>query len=253
MKKIRSILVIFILTFVTAYGQDNYKELIRAANNAYNEGAYQEAKEKYLEVAGQGYTSAALYYNLGNACFKTNDIPAAILYYEKALKIDPTDEDVQYNLNIANSMKVDKIEEVPDLFYILWWDQLSNLFRANTWAWISAATFLLVFIMATVFVTSVSVRARRSSFWTGILFLFLFVIATVISYQEYVEYTRDDQAIVFTPTLTVRSSPMENSVDLFVIHEGTKVTLIDEVEGWAEIRIANGSTGWIPRSSFRVI
>lgn len=236
-----------------AGAQTDYNKLIREANAAYNEGAYQEAIMLYDSVLSDGIISRDLFYNTGNAYFKVNDLPHAILYFEKALKLDPGNKDVLFNLRIANSMKVDKIEAVPELFYVQWWKSFRNILPANAWAWISVLFFAGIFFMAVVFMVSSSTAIRRSTFWSGMVFIFLFVISSIMSYQKYTEAQSKDYGIVFTPTITVKSSPSKTSVDLFVIHEGSKVKVIDEVEGWYEIRIANGSVGWLPAGSVKII
>ena len=246
------ILSLFILCF-WIQAQPDYNEVIRMGNQAYNEGLYQKAISLYDSVLSDGIVSKDLFYNMGNAYFKINDLPNAILYYEKALKFDPTDEDILFNLKIANSMKVDKIESVPKLFYVQWWETLRNIFPANTWAWISVVVFTGVFLMAIIFMMSRSLPLRRTTFWLGMVFAFLFMISLIMSYQKYKEAQSNDYGIVFTPTITVKSSPSKNSVDLFVIHEGSKVKVIDEVEGWYEIRIANGSEGWLPSNAIKII
>ncbi len=233
--------------------QPDYNNIIRMGNEAYNEGMYQKAIVLYDSVLSDGLVSRDLYYNMGNAYFKINNLPNAILYYEKALKLDPGNEDILFNLKIANSIKVDKIEPVPKLFYVQWWETLRNIFPANTWAWISVIVFTGIFLMAIIFMMSRNTTSRRATFWFGMIFIFLFMVSLIMSYQKYQKARSSEYGIVFTPTITVKSSPSKNSVDLFVIHEGSKVKVIDEVDEWYEIRIANGSEGWLPVSSIEII
>ncbi|MEA3477472.1 MAG: tetratricopeptide repeat protein [Bacteroidota bacterium] len=246
-----SIIVIF--TFLVSQAQESQFPVIEQANQAYNAGAYQEAIDLYNDVLKEDYSSAALYYNLGNAYFKINDIPSAILNYEKALKLNPNDQQIQFNLNIANSQIVDKIEAVPDMFYVRWWKDFSKTFSSDDWARIAIGLYLMIILLAAVFIISRSPGLRRISFWAGLATGIMLIISTTISYQKYNQQINDKYAIIFSPTITVKSSPSRSSVDLFVIHEGTKVEITDQVEGWHEIRIVNGSIGWVPQNILKKI
>ncbi len=240
----------------TAFGQAspaNLDSLFTKANEAYSQGFHLEAIDQYLRIVDLGYESAELYFNTGNACFKLEDYPSAILYYEKAKKLAPNDEDINFNLGIANTRIVDKIEPVPEIFFRVWWRSFINLMNTDSWAMVSVGTFILFFIFFAFYLLSRVTRIRKLAFFTGIFILFIALFTFFISLQKYRSYTLDREAIVFTPTITVKSSPNPNSVDLFVIHEGSKVSIMDEVGEWYEIRIANGSVGWLPASSIRKI
>lgn len=252
MKGILAVILLMMNSFLI-FSQNQENENIILANKEYNEGHYEIAIDLYNNVISEGYTSAELFYNLGNAYFKINAIPESILYYEKALKIDPQNKDIQFNLNIANSRKIDKIEEVPELFYIEWWNSFTVLFPPNIWAYICVSFFILIFIFGTFFMISRSYGIKKTSFWISVLALVFFLLSLLVSIQTYNDFFSENQAIIFDPTITVKSSPTESSVDLFVIHEGTKVEILDKVEGWYEIKIANGSEGWLPESSLKKI
>ncbi|NOX86338.1 MAG: tetratricopeptide repeat protein [Chlorobi bacterium] len=247
-----------LMIFVLILSSGNLKaanpdSLMLIANNAYNEGNYDSAINVYQRIANQGLESAKLYYNMGNAYFKNGDIPSALLYYEKAKKLDPNNEDIEFNINIANSMIVDKIERVPRLFYQRWWDYFYNMFNANAWAVIAVVSwFILVFFIG-IFILSRSRGARKTAFYFGLLFFLISVAVFGLASQKYVNTREHKEAIVFTPTITVKSSPTMNAVDLFVIHEGTKVRILDEVNDWVKIRIPNGSIGWLPAHSVKKI
>ena len=242
MKKI--LIFIFLLTGYLA-NADNNQLLIEEAGKLYNEGTYDRAVEMYQKVLGSGFESAELYYNLANAHFKMNELAPAILYYEKAAKLNPSDEDIQFNLAIANSRIVDKIETVPELFYVRWWNSLIFTFSVDGWAVISLIAFVLLLVSALGFFLFDVIIIKKTAFWTGIVFLLLSVSSFALANQKYNSFRKDHEAIVFTPTVTVKSSPAENSIDLFVIHEGTKVHITDNVGDWTEIKIANGTIGWL--------
>lgn len=227
--------------------------LFLKANLAYANGYFQEAADNYLMIKDAGYESADLYFNLGNAYYKLNNFPSAILYYEKAKKLDPNNEDIEFNLGVTNSKIVDKIEPVPELFFKTWWRSFYNMFSANTWAIISVVSFMVFFILLAFYLLSRITPIRKLAFFSGLFVLFITVFTFFISYQKYHNFHHEKYAIVFTPTITVKSSPNPNSVDLFVIHEGAKVQIKDNVGSWVEIRIANGSVGWLPAETLQKI
>ena len=252
MKKILNILIFLFLIFQTAFSA-NIDTIFSKANHEYANEMYTNAIEDYHLIIQNGYESAELYFNLGNAYFKINDIPSAILYYEKAKKLNPNDEDINFNLNVANTLIVDKIEPVPELFLKQWWRTIYNLFKANTWAIVSVAGFIMFFVLLAFYLLSKYIVIRKSAFYTGLIVLFLTLFTFTIALQKYNILKHQKEAIVFTPTITVKSSPNQNSVDLFVIHEGAKVRILEKVGNWYEIKIANGSVGWLPAEALKDI
>lgn len=246
-------LLVFVSFGVFAQTASSPELLMQTANNAYNEGLYDSALNVYHLIEKEQLESSGLYYNMGNTYFKNNDIASAILYYEKAKKLDPNNEDIEYNLSVANTMIVDKIDTVPQLFFKNWWDYFYNMFNADTWTLISLASWFVLIFFAGLFILTKSRSARKFAFYLGVLFLFTSVATFGLASQKYYFGKEHSEAIIFKPTITVKSSPTMNSVDLFVVHEGTKVQLLDEVQDWAKIRIADGSIGWLPMSTIREI
>jgi hypothetical protein len=249
----KKILTIWLLVSVfSSYGLDT-RPLIEKGNKAYADGLYSNALDCYKQAAGGGMESAELYYNMGNACFKMNDIPSSILYYERALKLDPGNEDCAFNLKIANSRISDKIEAIPEMFYKRWFATLTGLLSSDAWAKLSILLLVLSLVCATLYFISRVVILRKGGFWLGSILLFLALVFLVFSYRNYMTVKSQDYAIVFSPSVTVKSSPDDKSVDLFVLHEGSKVRVMDHIGNWYEIRIANGSVGWLPTSSIERI
>jgi len=246
-----------VLAFVLAVSLNLFAQdpqtLINTANNAYNEGMYDSALNVYHLIEKENLESSELFYNMGNAYFKKNNITSAILYYEKARKLAPNDEDIDYNLSIANSMIVDKIERVPELFFKKWWNYFYNIFNANTWTIISLISWFILVIFIGMFIISKSRNTRKLAFYFGLLFLFTSVATFGLASQKYYYGKEQREAIIFTPTITVKSSPTTNAVDLFVVHEGTKIYILDEVQEWVKIRIPDGSIGWLPVNSLKKI
>lgn len=237
---------------MNTYG-DNFENTVQKANSAYNQGLYDSAIIMYEEVIEAEMESSVLYYNLANAYFKNSNIPKSILYYEKAIKLDPNDEDLLYNLNVANAMIVDKIEKVPTMFYKNWWNYFYNMFSANIWTLISISIWITFLVLFSIFILSRELVLKKLSFYLAVLFFIGSLASFGLASQKYY-YTRENkEAIIFTPTITVKSSPTMGSVDLFVVHEGTKVSIIDNVENWYKIKIQDGSIGWLPAETMEMI
>ena len=247
MKRYTLLLICFlaVMGWGKAYAQENGDVWFEQANAAYNAGNYDSAKELYEKILTLDMESVPLYFNLGNTYYKMHEYPMAIYYYEKALKLDPSDEEVQTNLAIANHAIVDKIEPVPQSFIVKVWRNIRALLSGNQWAWCSIVLFALLLTSAFLFLRSRKIGVRKLGFFTGVVFLLAFVLSVVFAAQQKQAYETQDQAIIMAPTVTVKSSPNTASVDLFVLHEGTKVTVLESSNGWNKVRIANGSVGWL--------
>lgn len=243
MKKISFLLVLFslVVTAIVANPQSD----ITKANKAYQEGLFANSVELYEKVIKEGYASSELYYNLGNAYYKLNEIPSSILFYERALKLDPGNEDIIYNLRVANNQIIDKIDQLPKLFYEKWWDSIKQMHSPDAWAIFSIVLITIFFIIIALFLLSTSIRSRRWLLTVGVIVLLITSLVFIIANDTYTKAVKKHEAIVFSASLPVKSSPEESGTDLFVIHEGLKVQIIDELTGWKEIKIDNGSKGWV--------
>ncbi len=247
------LLILLLNTCNCATANGPFTGIAEQAQKAYSAGQYYYAIELYDSIIKQGYTSAALYYNIGNAYFKTNQMPYAIWYYEKAKKLSPGDESINFNLNLANTLITDKIDALPTLFYVKWWKATYSLFHADTWAKMSVVLIFLVCIFLALFLIARSVTFKKLSFFLCLTFFVLAVFTLIFANKQYRETYKQQSAIVFSPRITAKSSPDENSIDLFVIHEGTKVNIQDNLGEWCEIKLANGNVGWIKKSLVKPI
>jgi len=239
-----------------AYAQQNeyVDSLWNEANNAYTEGRWEDAVTGYDMISGMGLESAALYCNTGDAYFKSGNIPMAILNYERALKLDPSYQDAQYNLELLGSMIQDRIDPVPEFILSVWAKNVCRLMDSNAWAVTFLVLLALTMAMALLFVLSPSVAGRRTGFFTGIVLLLMAASSLSFSIWQKNDYMKVDSAIVMRPVSSVKSSPSsELSQDLFVLHEGTKVKVIDQVGSWNNIELADGRQGWIPSSDIELI
>lgn len=224
-------------------------DAISQANNAYTQNKFNQAIELYKKVIANGFESSELYYNLGNAYFKTKDYASAILYYEKAQKLDPSNEKIHFNIQVANARIIDKIEELPLPFYKKWFSEFRLWFSIDTWAVISVVSLFLFFLLISAYLLANIISIRKFTFWASAVFLLFAMLSGINAYSQYRSIKQSSEGIVFEPTVNVKSSPETNSQDIFVIHDGTKVKITDKVGTWIEIKIANGSDGWVPETA----
>ena len=238
-----------------ASAQDSYVDsLWNAANASYVDGRWEDAVADYELISGMGLESASLYCNTGDAYFKDGNVPMAILYYERALKIDPSYEDARYNLELLGSMIQDRIEPVPEFVLKAWARDLCYLMDSDSWAICFLVFLAAALALVLVFLLAPTAGGRRAGFFTGIVVLVLAVLSLTFSIWQKNDYTDADQAIVMRPVTSVKSSPAAgSSTDLFILHEGTKVKIIDEVGAWNNIELADGRQGWIPSADIERI
>ena len=249
--------LVFMLVFPAAVNAGNMEyidSLWNAANSAYSEGRWEEALADYSMISDAGMESASLYCNIGNACFKQGNVPMAILYYERALKLDPSYSDARFNLDLLNSGIQDRIDPVPELILKTWIRKVCYLTDSDAWA-VMFLVFMAVFAgMALLFILGGSPGAKRTGFFTGIVMLLFAFSCLAFSIWQKRDYMKTDEAIVMKPVSSVKSSPSgEASKNLFILHEGTKVRLIDQVGSWNNIELADGRQGWIPSDDIEAI
>lgn len=250
----KKILIFFVMLMpAILYAGTALTELVRMANTDYTERRYEKAIKGYEEAINQGFESSALYFNMGNAWFKLRDVPMAILYYEKAARLDPGDEDIRFNLELANTRIVDKIDAVPVLFFHRWWKEAQSWYSPDGWARMTIWVMSLFFLFAALYLLLRQRFLRKMFFGCSLLFLLATALSFTFAWKTYAIRQQQKEAIIFSPAIHVKSSPDENSVDLFVVHEGTKVVLTDTLGTWYKVVIANGSVGWIPADALRII
>ena len=240
---------------VAASAQDAYVDsLWNAANAAYVDGRWTDAAAGYEMISGMGLESASLYCNTGDAYFKDGNIPMAILYYERALKVDPSYEDARYNLELLGAMIQDRIEPVPEFVLKAWARDICYVMDSDAWAALFIVFLALTLGLVLLFLLAPTAAGRRTGFFTGIVTLLLAVLALSFSVWQKKDYNDEHDAIVMRPVTSVKSSPAAGaSTDLFILHEGTKVRVIDSVGSWDNIELADGRQGWIPASDIERI
>jgi len=243
-----SVLVFGLLFFKNVQAQENSEQLWEKANAYYTTEEYQQAISTYEQILQNGEESAKLYFNLGNAFYKAGDINNAILNYERAKLLAPQDEDIRFNLKVANQFVVTKIDELPQPFFQRWRNSIINLYPADSWSVISITAFILFFVLLGFFLFSRRIPVKRISFWIGILTIIISAVSYSFAARQKSEIKKRNEAIVFCPRVTIKSSPAQSGTDLFLIYEGVKVQITDSLSSWKEIKLKDGNQGWLPDS-----
>lgn len=233
-----------------AYAQDS---TLKEAETAYTKEDYARAIELYEAVLDSVGESAAVYYNLGNAYYKAGRIAPAILNYERSLLLNPGDGDTRFNLEMARGRTVDKIEPIGDFFLVKWFKAVKNLGSVDSWARLGIVCFLLLIVCLVIFFFSRWIRLKKVGFYVGILMILLIIFANVFASHQKSELVNRSRAIVFVPTVTVKSSPDASGTDLFVLHEGTDVDVKSTLGEWSEIVLEDGNVGWLPSADIETI
>ena len=252
MNKLRYIIVLFVLlisTFVKAEVNASFE----SANKLYSDGKYEEAINEYEAILANNELHTDIYFNLGNAYYKIDNIPAAILNYEKALKLKPDNEDAIYNLAMANKKTVDKIERLPELFIGSTWRNLVTSRTVNGWASYCVGLLFLALIFLVGYLWMSTPLIKRVNFYAGVFFFLASLFGWLMASQHQSIINESAEAIIFASTITVQSEPNENAEKLFTLHEGTKVNLLEESNSWSKIKLPNGNVGWIQSESLKGI
>ena len=224
---------------------NNPDELWQIANTAYNAGNYAQAEECYTRIVGQGLHSAALYYNLANAHFKQDELGKAMLYYNRALRLRPNDEDIRHNLEYAEQSTKDSIEEIPEFFLKTWIKSLRGALSCTAWSILSLLMLVAALACGLLYLLAQRLSLRKIGFYLMTVTALLFVVATAFAWSERNMLVERSEAIIMNSAVSIKSSPDRSATELFVLHEGTKVTIGETIDGWAEVRIADGRKGWI--------
>lgn len=248
----KNILFLLLLIANSISGQ-NADSLFVSANELYRNGAFEEAIKKYKEIETLDAISSELYLNLGNAHYKLNKVGPTIFYYEKALKLDPLNTDVQNNLIFAQRLALDNIKEVPKTIFQKFNSTYLQKLSYNEWAIVVVLFSLLTALFFLLFYFSYSPTKKRIYFTTSILSFIIFIFTVFITYNQYKQTKNKKEAIVFAEKTEVRSAPTLNAEEIFTLHEGTKVMVLDTLDNWKKIKIADGKEGWIIANEIKLL
>jgi tetratricopeptide (TPR) repeat protein len=239
------VLLAVLLCLPAALSAQAPEQLFAEGNQAYQQGDLGKAIGLYESILHNGYVAGDLYYNLGNAYYRSGNIARAILNYERARRLMPDDEDLRHNLQLAGTMITDKIEPAPRLFLWDWWQGLKDSFSLLTITWICYGCFVLFLGAFCVVLLGRTYLLRTAGLWCAGVAVLLLACTLLLMYVRVAELHRTDEAVVMTGVVTVKNSPDEKSSDAFVLHAGIRVQLIDRVGSWVKIHIADGKVGWI--------
>ncbi|MBN2166290.1 MAG: tetratricopeptide repeat protein [Marinilabiliaceae bacterium] len=236
-------IVSFLCITLNSWSMD---EKFAVGNKLYADSKFDEAILTYEEIIKKGVESKDLYFNLGNAYYKSGNLPKAIINYERSLRIDPNDDDVKYNLELANSQKIDKIEILGQFFLKNWINNIISKGSSDFWAITGNISFIILLILSSLFLFTRSSFVKKISFYIGITSIIIVITSLSFSYNQKQKFISQSEAIVFSPSVTAKSSPDQSGTELFVIHEGTKVKILETLGTWQKIQLTDGSQGWLP-------
>ena len=248
MKRLISLLILF----SSLLGVQAVEIQKSEADSLYSAGKYQEAITLYQKILQRG-DNAAIYYNLGNAYYRLHDMGHAILNYERAANREPGDADIRFNLALARSKTVDKIESADGFFLVYWFRSFLNSMNTDQWGRLSIAAFLLTLCGALFYVFGRRISVRKIGFWVAAAMLFLTVVFNIFAYLQRKQYLDNTHAIVMDTGL-IKSSPAASGTVLFTLHEGTKVKILDNsMRDWVEIELSDGKSGWMQKADIEMI
>ena len=253
--KINFILYLAVISFIasTFSFASEQEDLMKQGNQFYQDKQYEKAIDDYQKIINLGFESTSLYYNLGNAYYRDGKIGLSILYYEKALRLSPGDDDIIHNLTIANTKTVDKIDTLPKFFLFQWWESLLALFTLKGWTNLVYLFYVLLLVSIGSYFFAKKPNYQRYSFFSGLVSALFLIITSVFLIINLNRELNIKNAIVIEPSATVKLSPDPTSNDAFIVHEGLKVTELDKVENWIKIRLQDGKEGWIQQNEIGTI
>ena len=215
------------------------------ADDEYKKGNYQQAIKDYEDLLKNGMSSD-IYYNLGNAYYRTDNITKAVLAYERAHLLSPGDDDINFNLQFVRGKTIDKITPVSEMFFVTWYKALVNFTSVDNWAKAGIIAIIIALLLVLVYLFAPHVLMRKIGFFGGLLFFVGFLLCNLFAYQQKQLLVNRTGAIVVSPTVNVKTTPSKSSADAFVIHEGTRVDITDKtMGGWRGVRLADGRDGWV--------
>lgn len=242
-----------LICFFSLFGFAQNDKAFSEANTLYNDGKYAEAIDTYESILKSKEHSSELYFNLGNANYKLNNIAPSIYYYEKALLLEPNDKDIQNNLAFAQNMTIDAVDVVPKVGFSRLINNLVNTFSKDTWAIIAVGGVLLFVIIFLAYHFSYSSAKKRIAFVTSIVSLFVACFSVVMAFQKETLNKKDNPAIVFAQESRVKTDPNTASEEVFRLHEGTKVQVLETYDDWKKIQLSDNSAGWIPSKDIKLL
>lgn len=249
---IRALTILFICGF-SCFGIAQNKQIFEEANALYNQEKFAEAIDKYQSIVDANLQSPELYYNLGNAHYKLNHVAPSIYYYEKALQLSPNDKDIENNLAFARNMTIDAIDKVPEVGFSRLINSIVNLLHRDTWAKIAIGAVILFVLLFLTFHFSYSTAKKRIAFVSSLVSLLMVFFAITMAFKKDQLNRKNNPAIVFVQESRVQIEPNKSSEELFRLHEGTKVQVLDSDDGWHKIELSDKSVGWMSKEDIKLL
>lgn len=236
-----------LVTFISFVNAQVSQNIFEKANKVYQTEDYSKAITLYQSVLDQGLASSELYFNLGNAYYKTNQMAAAIYHYEKALILNPSNQDAKINLSYANRSIIDSIKIIPKSIFEKFNDTVLSMFSYNSWAKIAVSLSLIAGLLWMLFFFTTQPAVKKLHFTLAIVFTFVCLVSLIITHRQYNRAVNTIYAIIFTDEVEVKNAPRKSANEIFTLHEGTKVKVLDKVGDWQKVKIADGQVGWLPK------
>lgn len=246
----KRLIYIFLVFFATMASAQNSK-LFEQGKEFYKNGKYQQAIDAWKQILDNGEVSSELYFNIGNAQYKLNQIGPSIYYYEKALQLSPNDSDIKNNLAFAENARIDAIEPLPKSVFSKWYNALANIFTYDGWAILAVVGSVAFVICFLIYYFSYSERQKRIFFAASTLAVLVLIGSTTMAFITYGDYRNSKPAIVFADQIEVKNEPSMGSNPAFILHEGTKVQILAKDGNWYRIQIADGKDGWVAASEIK--
>ncbi len=247
-----SLILLCASPFIAAQNEE-LSSIFEDANRLYLEQKFDAAASRYDAIIKNGFENGEVYFNLGNAYYKSGKLQNAIISYERARKFIPNDDDLNFNIQLVNLQLQDKIEAIPELFIYRWMDSLLTFFTRETMVWLMYALFLLAIVSFSYFLFAETYEHRRYSLMSGMVCSLLLAAGVANFVIQSVRESNSEFAVVMTDVANIKSAPDSKGNDLFVIHRGLKVQVLDNVNKWFKIRLADGKVGWIPEKEIETI
>ena len=252
MRNIVNLIIFFLANTVAVYAQDP-QQLFTEANELYKQKEYAQAAQEYEKIATLGYESAEVYYNLGNCYYKTSQIGLTILNYERAKKIEPDNDDIEFNLKLAGLRVNDRVEVLPQMMLVTWFKNTLASQTANGWGKTALVLLWLALIAGIVFLFANKFLVKRISFFSAVIFLMVSLLFLLIAFRQNTFEKTNKHGVVMVTNTYIKSAPENNAVDLFILREGVTAAILEEAGDWQKIKLADGKVGWIKRNDMEVI
>ena len=245
---------VWLLLAMICFGGTSAKAVTKNnADTEYQKGNYQQAIRDYEEILKNG-ESAEIYFNLGNAYYRTDNITKAVLNYERARLLSPGDDDINFNLQFARSKTIDKITPQSEMFFVTWYKSLVNFTSVDNWAKTGILCIVMALLLVLLYLFGPQLMLRKIGFFGGLAFFVIFLLSNLFAFQQKQALDNRTGAIIMTPSVNIKKTPAKNSADQFVLHEGTRVDIIDKgLTDWRCIRIGDGREGWIETKAIEEI